>query len=43
VCSQIWLNHLIDDRHFSYIKKNKNGKTNPGPQMANKEKKNKMW
>jgi hypothetical protein len=19
VCSQIWLNHLMDDRHFSYI------------------------
>jgi hypothetical protein len=22
VCSQIWLNHLMDDRHFNYIKKN---------------------
>jgi hypothetical protein len=39
VCSQIWLNHLIGDRHFSYIKNLK--KQNPGPQMANKEKKKK--
>jgi hypothetical protein len=23
VCSQIWLNHLMDDRHFSYIHHNK--------------------
>jgi len=21
VCSQIWLNHLMDDRHFNYIKR----------------------
>jgi hypothetical protein len=20
-CSQIWLNHLMDDRHFSYLTK----------------------
>jgi hypothetical protein len=33
VCSQIWLNHLIDDHHFSYITKLKKQK----PLLASKE------